>query len=71
MKDRIYIKELNKYIGKEVVIAGWVDVRRDQGKMIFLDFRDMTGKVQGVILPNYTDTFRNFKRSGDTTICNQ
>lgn len=56
MKDRIYIKELNKYIGKEVVIAGWVDVRRDQGKMIFLDFRDMTGKVQGVILPNYTDT---------------
>jgi len=56
MKDRIYIKELSKHIGQEVTIAGWVDVRRDQGKMIFLDFRDMTGKVQGVILPNYTDT---------------
>ncbi len=55
MKERIYIKELNKHLGKEVLIAGWVDVRRDQGKMIFLDFRDMTGKVQGVILPNYTD----------------
>jgi aspartyl-tRNA synthetase len=56
MIDRIYIKELSKYIEKEVIIAGWVDVRRDQGKMIFLDFRDMTGKVQGVILPSYTDT---------------
>jgi aspartyl-tRNA synthetase len=47
MKERIYIKELKSFIGKEVMIAGWVDVRRDQGKMIFLDFRDMTGKVQG------------------------
>jgi aspartyl-tRNA synthetase len=56
MKDRIYIKDLNKFISKEVMIAGWVDVRRDQGKMIFLDFRDMTGRVQGVILPNYTET---------------
>lgn len=35
----------------EVTIKGWINVRRDQGKMIFLDFRDMTGIVQGVILP--------------------
>lgn len=56
MKERIYIKDLNKHQDEEVLIAGWVDVRRDQGKMIFLDFRDMTGKVQGVILPNYTET---------------
>lgn len=56
MKDRKYIKDLSNFIGSEVMIAGWVDVRRDQGKMIFLDFRDMTGKVQGVILPNYTET---------------
>lgn len=56
MIDRKYIKDLNNFIGQEVIIAGWVDVRRDQGKMIFLDFRDMTGKVQGVILPNYTET---------------
>ena len=55
MIDRIYIKDLNKFIDSEVTIAGWVDVRRDQGKMIFLDFRDMTGRVQGVILPAHTE----------------
>ncbi len=53
---RTYIKNLKDFIGESVSISGWVDVRRDQGKMIFLDFRDMTGIVQGVILPNYTET---------------
>ncbi len=51
MKNRTNIKDLSQKVGEEVVIAGWVDVRRDQGKMIFFDFRDKTGKVQGVILP--------------------
>ncbi len=49
---RIYIKDLANHIGQEVTIKGWVDIRRDQGKLIFFDFRDVTGKVQGVILPN-------------------
>lgn len=52
MDKRIYIKELGQHVGEEVMIAGWVDVRRDQGKLAFFDFRDMSGKVQGVILPN-------------------
>ncbi len=51
MKSRIYIKDLKESVGKEVLIAGWVDVRRDQGKMVFFDMRDMTGKVQCVTLP--------------------
>jgi aspartyl/asparaginyl-tRNA synthetase len=46
---RIWIKDLGGYKGSEVLVKGWVNVRRDQGKMIFLDFRDMTGVVQGVI----------------------
>ncbi|HMP67446.1 MAG TPA: OB-fold nucleic acid binding domain-containing protein [Candidatus Paceibacterota bacterium] len=50
--QRIYIKDLKNHLGKEVVIKGWIDIRRDQGKMIFFDFRDMSGNVQGVILPN-------------------
>ncbi|MBU6370535.1 MAG: aspartate--tRNA ligase [Patescibacteria group bacterium] len=52
---RTYIGELNKEIGKEVKIAGWVDVRRDHGKLIFIDLRDMSGKVQMVALPNHAE----------------
>ncbi len=51
MKKRIWIKDLSAHKGEEVLVKGWVNVRRDKGKMIFLDFRDMTGVVQGVILP--------------------
>jgi aspartyl-tRNA synthetase len=46
---RTFIKNLTEYTDKEVTINGWVDVARDQGKMAFFDFRDMTGKVQGVV----------------------
>ncbi|MDP1760233.1 MAG: amino acid--tRNA ligase-related protein [Candidatus Woesebacteria bacterium] len=69
MKNRIYIKDLKDNIGthstdsgqKEVIIAGWVDVRRDQGKMIFFDMRDMTGRVQCVVLPNHTEAIEKAK----------
>lgn len=49
---RVYLKDLKDHLEKEVIIKGWIDVRRDQGKLIFLDFRDVTGKAQGVVLPN-------------------
>lgn len=49
--QRTYIKDLELKKGEEVIIKGWIDIRRDQGKLIFFDFRDMTGKVQGVVLP--------------------
>lgn len=48
----MYIRSLSQEKHKTVTIYGWVNVRRDQGKMIFLDFRDSSGIVQGVILPN-------------------
>ncbi|HEC30438.1 MAG TPA: aspartate--tRNA(Asn) ligase [Candidatus Yonathbacteria bacterium] len=60
--ERTYIKDLHGHIGKEVKIAGWVDVRRDQGKMVFFDFRDATGKVQGVVLPG-SDAMDSAKES--------
>ncbi|MEN9524088.1 MAG: aspartyl-tRNA synthetase, aspartyl-tRNA synthetase [Candidatus Parcubacteria bacterium] len=49
---RSYIRDLKDNIGKEVSISGWVDIRRDHGKLIFIDFRDVTGRVQSVALPN-------------------
>lgn len=53
MENRILIGDLHEHIDAEVTVAGWVDVRRDHGKLIFLDIRDRSGKVQAVALPNH------------------
>ncbi len=45
------IGDLAAKAGESVTIKGWVDVRRDQGKLVFFDFRDRSGTVQGVVLP--------------------
>ncbi len=52
---RTYIKDVSHAVGKEITVKAWVDVRRDQGKMVFLDLRDVTGKVQAVVLPNHEE----------------
>ncbi len=49
--ERTLIGELKSKTGETVLIKGWVSVRRDQGKMVFFDFRDRSGTVQGVVLP--------------------
>src|SRR3989338_7583207 len=61
MKNRVYIKDLKDHVGQEAIIAGWVDVRRDQGKMVFFDMRDMTGKVQAVALPSRAEVIEKAK----------
>jgi len=49
---RTWICDLSSFVGKDVTIAGWVHVRRDHGKLIFIDLRDETGKVQVVLNPS-------------------
>lgn len=51
--ERTYIKDLSGAVGKEVRVYGWISIRRDHGKLIFLDIRDMSGSVQAVVLPNH------------------
>lgn len=51
MINRTLISDLTEKVGQEVTLAGWVDVRRDHGKLIFIDLRDSTGKVQMVVIP--------------------
>lgn len=38
-------------LGKEITLAGWVNRRRDLGKLIFIDLRDRTGLMQLIFNP--------------------
>ncbi|OGV88599.1 hypothetical protein A2Z41_01950 [Microgenomates group bacterium RBG_19FT_COMBO_39_10] len=44
--ERTLIKEILKKIGKKVRLNGWIDRRRDHGKLVFIDLKDRTGLVQ-------------------------
>ena len=50
--ERILSIDTIKYIGKEIKLAGWIDARRDHGKIIFIDLRDRSGLTQIVFTPN-------------------
>ena len=47
MQRTLVIDSLQK-IGQTVRLCGWVDSKRDHGKVTFIDLRDRTGKIQAV-----------------------
>ncbi|MCK4781453.1 aspartate--tRNA ligase [Candidatus Parcubacteria bacterium] len=57
---RTLIIETIKNSGKQVKICGWVNSRRDHGKIIFIDLRDKTGLVQ-VVLSNSLESAQNLR----------
>lgn len=52
---RTHISDLHNHLEEEVKLYGWVNIRRDHGKLIFIDLRDVSGKVQMVALPNHEE----------------
>lgn len=52
---RILTAETPKMAGEMVKVAGWVDARRDHGKIIFIDIRDRSGILQCVFVPSFAE----------------
>ncbi len=50
--QNVSISKLNKHIDQEVSISGWLTRIRSSGKIAFLQIRDGSGFVQGVIVKN-------------------
>ena len=49
------IAEVNKYVGEEVTIGAWLANKRSSGKIAFLQLRDGTGFIQGVVVKAEVD----------------
>jgi nondiscriminating aspartyl-tRNA synthetase len=61
--ERILIKDTVKKIGEIVSLKGWVNIRRDHGKLIFIDLRDRSGMVQTVVIPaDVKETYETAKK---------
>lgn len=56
--ERILIQEATAEVGKIVKLKGWVNVRRDHGKLIFIDLRDRSGVIQMVIIPDKEEAYK-------------
>lgn len=46
--ERTLARDATEKVGKEVRLQGWVNTRRDHGKLVFIDLRDRSGIVQVV-----------------------
>ena len=53
--ERTLVSQTIEKIGSEVLLKGWVNTRRDHGKIVFIDLRDRTGLVQIVLNPELAE----------------
>ena len=57
------INQVYKHVGEEVTIGAWIANKRSSGKIAFLQLRDGTGFIQGVVVKAEVDeeTFQTAK----------
>jgi aspartyl-tRNA synthetase len=55
--ERILVGKTPKLVGQTITLQGWVETKRDHGKITFIDLRDRTGIIQCV----------GFKMMGEVT----
>lgn len=56
--NRILVSALTSMVGQTVTLQGWVDTKRDHGKLTFIDLRDRSGLIQCV----------GFQKMGELTV---
>ena len=56
--QRTLNKDTTKYVGQKVKVSGWVNSRRDHGKIIFIDLRDISGLLQIVFTPQDENIYK-------------
>lgn len=56
MEKRVLAIDAKSHIGKIITVKGWVRIRRDHGKLIFLDVRDRSGIIQIVVNSNVSES---------------
>lgn len=56
---RILAKDAINKIGEKIILSGWVDTRRDHGKIVFIDLRDRSGIIQVVAQADVAQNVRN------------
>ena len=54
---RVLITEAAKQVDQKVMVAGWVNVRRAHGKILFIDLRDKSGVMQCVFVPSHKEAY--------------
>jgi aspartyl-tRNA synthetase len=57
-----------EHVGKNVVLMGWVNSRRDHGGLVFVDLRDRAGLVQVVLNPANSATARSKDFRGEYVV---
>ncbi|HEX8932449.1 MAG TPA: OB-fold nucleic acid binding domain-containing protein, partial [Patescibacteria group bacterium] len=55
MDKRILASDTPQHIDQEIVVKGFIHVRRDHGKLIFFDLRDSSGLLQVVVIPSISE----------------
>ncbi len=56
--ERVLINQIKEKIGEQFLLNGWIDARRDHGKIIFIDLRDRSGICQLVFIPQNEGAYK-------------